>query len=310
MSKVLITGGTGLVGRQLSKRLQEKGYEVAILSRTESQNSELPTYTWDLERKFIEDGALDGVDYIVHLAGENIGSRRWTAKRKQQLLDSRIKSAELIFETLNKQNSKINAFITASAIGYYGAISKDDVFDESSTPHHDFLGQTCYKWEQAADKYSNLGIRSVKIRTGLILSRHGGILHRISIPVRLGIGSPLGNGNQYMPWIHMDDLCNIYLYAIENKRMLGAYNAVAPDHISNKEFIKRIARRYKRPLWFPNVPASFIRLIFGEMSVMLLSGSRISSDKILSAGYKFKHPGFDGALEHLMHIHCSKSETL
>lgn len=299
MSKVLISGGTGLIGKQLGKRLREKNYDVAILSRTKSLNNDGSSYLWDPENNTIDKEATVTADYIIHLAGINMGGKRWTPERRRQILDSRVKSAELIFDQVRKQDKKPEAFITASAIGYYGAITSEDVFDETSAAFDDFLGQTCKEWEKIADNFSDIGVRSVKIRTGIVLSKNGGALPRLTLPVRLGIGSPLGNGNQYLPWIHIDDLCNIYIHAIANTEMNGPFNAVAPEHHTSKEFMKALACKLGKPLWFPKIPAAALRLLFGKMSDMLLYGSRISSEKIVSAGYKFVYPELDSALEDL-----------
>jgi len=301
MEKVLITGGTGLVGQHLCRKLLENNYDVAVLSRHRSKNkdAEIPVYYWDIDKNEIDQEALNSCDYIIHLAGANIGEKRWTDQRKQQISKSRIKPAELILQNINKQDHKLKAFISASAIGYYGSTTTDKVFDESDPYAEDFLGHTCNLWEQSADRFGDYGIRVVKIRTGIVLSKEGGVLSRFSIPVKAGLGSAIGNGEQYFPWIHMEDLCNIYLSAIQNTNMKGSYNAVSPEHITNKEFVRKIAERYKRPFWFPNIPSIIIRLIFGEMSVMLLNGSRISSERIEAAGYKFGFPTIDSALQDL-----------
>jgi uncharacterized protein (TIGR01777 family) len=299
MAKVLITGGTGLIGRHLGRKLGELGYEIAILSRTKSNENKIQTYFWDYSKNEIDKDAINTSDYIIHLAGENLGERRWTSKRKQLILDSRIKSAELIYNNLDKGNSRLRAFITASAIGYYGAITNDKIFSETEPPADDFLGQTCKKWEQVAEKFTDIGIRTVKIRTGVVLSKKGGVLPKIIIPIKLGFGSAIGDGNQYFPWIHIDDLCSIYIKAIEDTQMISAYNAVAPEHNTNKQFIEAIAHNLKKPFWFPAIPAVSIKVILGEMSEMILTGSRISSDKIKNSGFVFRYPNLESALEQL-----------
>ena len=299
MSRVLIAGGTGLIGRHLSKSLQEHGYEVAILSRNRSNLSHITSYSWDLNQNEIQIEALNNCDYIINLAGENIGAKRWTRKRKQEILESRIKSSKLIFDNLEKEKHKLRTFITASAIGYYGAETSDHIYHESDRSARDFLGQTCSKWEQAADQFAQVGVRTVKIRTGIVLSKVGGALAKLNIPIRWGFASPIGHGKQYMPWIHIEDLCNIYIYALQNQEMTGAYNAVAPEHITNKEFIRKAAQKIDKPFWFPNIPAFVLKLGFGQLSSMLLSGSRVSSEKLLAAGYSFQFPDIDSAFENL-----------
>lgn len=299
METILISGGSGLVGRHLCKKLKDKGYRVAILSRASRQNTDIPTYAWDVDKKVIEKEAIEKTDFIIHLAGANIGDKRWTAKRKQLIIDSRVKTGQLILEKIKVNKNKLKAFISASAIGYYGTITSDKIFCEMDSPSNDFLGETCRQWEQSADNFEKLGIRTVKIRTGVVLARLGGALAKMIIPIKLGIGSPIGNGRQYMPWIHIEDLCNIYIKAIEDTKMKGAYNAVAPDHKTNRDFTKTLALILKRPFWFPNIPAIVMKIMFGKMSAMLIKGSRVSSDKIRAAGYNFLFPDLNSALTNL-----------
>ena len=300
MATVLITGGTGLVGRHLCKRLQEKGYEVSILSRTSKKKGAIPTFTWDLNKNIIEKEAINTVNYIIHLAGANIGDKRWTAKRKQEILDSRIKTAKLIYNKVKEQNGNLKAFISASAIRYYGIKSPDNIFTENDPPANDFLGNICIQWEQMADKFKDEGIRTVKIRTGLVLTKQGGALSKMMTPVKMRIGSAIGSGRQYLPWIHIDDLCGIYIKAIENKNMEGAFNAVAPDHKTNKEFTRILANILKKPFWFPNIPAMVIKLMFGNMSEIILKGNKVSADKIKAIGYNFLFPELERALYNLI----------
>jgi uncharacterized protein (TIGR01777 family) len=280
--------------------LKENGYEVSLLSRSPLPDKPFTTYLWDPLKGEIDPRALDRIDFIIHLAGLNIGQKRWTSRRKQLILDSRVKTAELLFNTIRSQNAEIEGYITSSGIGYYGAVTSETLFDENAEAARDFLGQTCQKWESVADRFEEIGIRSVKVRTGVVLARDGGALSKLSLLVKLGAGAPLGSGKQFMPWIHMNDLCGIYLHCLERKEMTGAYNAVAPEHCSNRELTRKIARQLKMPLWLPRVPGGLIRLLFGEMSVMLLEGSRISSDKIGDAGYSFQFPNLEPALKDLL----------
>lgn len=300
MATILITGGTGLVGRFLCKKLKDKGYSVAILGRTCQKNGETPTYSWDIDKNEIEKEAIEKADYIIHLTGANISESKWTAKRKKLIIDSRVKSAQLIFEKLKENTNQVKAFISASAIGYYGTISTDKIFSETDPPSNDFLGETCRQWEQSVDRFEELRIRAVKIRTGVVLAKHGGALAKMITPIKLGIGSAIGNGRQYLPWIHIEDLCDIYIKAIEDTQMNGAYNAVAPDHKTNRDFTETLAHVLRKPFWVPNIPAIVMKIIFGKMSAMLLKGSRVSSEKIINVGYKFKFPNLEGALVNLI----------
>ena len=297
MSRVLITGGRGLIGQQLCEKLMDLGYEVAILSRKAGADSKIAHHTWNIDRKIIDRKVINNSDFIIHLAGVNIGGKKWTKKRKRKIIDSRTRSADLIFNNIDRHQTKLKAFISASAIGYYGGITSEQIFLETDPPASDFLGKTCERWELAADQFKKIGIRTVKIRTGIVLSSRGGALSKLKIPIQLGFGSAISHGRQYMPWIHLDDLCAIYIKAIEDQTMTGAYNAVAPEHIMNKAFTRKLARVTRKPFWFPNIPAIAMKLLFGEMSVMLLSGSRVSSEKIVDAGYTFQFPNLDGALD-------------
>lgn len=290
----MISGGTGLVGSHLSKRLKEKGFQVTLLSRTKKAGSR--AFLWNVSKKEIENKAIDTADCIIHLAGENIGGKRWTKKRKQQIIDSRVKSGELIFEKVVERKKALAVFISASATGYYGAVTSEKVFAEQDPPAHDFLGETCRKWEETADKFNNIGIRTVKIRTGLVLTKQGGALQKMILPVKLGIASAFGSGNQYMPWIHIDDLCDIYIKAIEDVYMNGAYNAVSPEQITNREFMRTLAKVLNKPFFFPDISSLILKFMFGEMAAVLLKGSRVSVEKIKNTGYNFKFPELENAL--------------
>lgn len=298
MSRILIAGGTGLIGRQLSRRLQEQGYEVVLLSRSKRVTGKGRSYYWDPDKKLVPKEILNSCEFIINLAGENIGAKRWSSKRKRAIVESRISPAKLLFSNL-EDTSPLSAYITASAIGYYGALTSETNFRETDSAGKDFLGQTCKKWEEAADDFLRKGIRTVKIRTGIVLTTEGGALKKLILPIRWGFGAALGSGKQYMPWIHMDDLCNIYLQAIEDEKMAGPYNAVAPEQVSNKEFTRKAAQALHRPFWLPNIPAWLMKLFFGEMSVILLTGSRISSEKIESTGYAYSFPNLESAFQEL-----------
>ena len=300
MKNVLITGGTGLIGKHLSERLIQSGYRVSVLSRERNNNSKIPVYAWDLEKKTIDNEALENVDYIVHLAGANIGERRWTEKRKQLILDSRVKSSNLIFEELKRKNIKLKAFISASAVGYYGAVTSNKIFNETDFAPNDFLGETCRLWEQTTKQFENVGIRTVIIRAGIVLAKEDGALSKMMGPVKMGIGSAIGDGKQYIPWIHIDDICNIFIKAIENDAMHGAYNAVSPDPKTNKEFTKTLAKVLNAPFWFPAIPAFALKLMFGKMSEIFLKGSRVSSDKISATGFQFRFPELEKALKNIL----------
>ena len=298
---VLITGGTGFIGKQLTSLLLKNDFSVSILSRTQRQNSnEINYYKWDVSKKYIDEEALLNADYIINLAGENIAEKRWTTNRKNEIIDSRVQSIQLIYDVLKKNNKSLEAFISASGIGIYGAINGKEICKEDTTPENDFLGSTCQKWETATDIFSSLNIRTVKIRTGLVLGKNDGFLKKISPLFKLGIGSALGSGKQYMPWIHIDDLCAIYLESIINKNIIGSYNAAINDNTNNTLFSKSLAKVYGFSIWLPNIPSFLIKLILGEMSLIVLTGRRVSSEKIEKLGFQFQFKNLQNALENCL----------
>ena len=297
LSTVLITGGTGFIGGHLTKLLQSKGFNVTHLSRTVSGREKIKTYLWTPDQNFIEEGALEQADYIIHLAGAGIADKRWTKERKKLIIESRVKTAEILLNKISKINGNIKAFVSASAVGYYGTATSEKIFTEEDPPGEDFTAQVCIKWEQAADQFSMLGIRTVKLRTAIVLGPDGGALSKLVMPVKYFLGAPLGSGKQYFPWIHINDLCNIYLKAILDETMQGAYNAVAPQHITNGDLIKAIAKILGKPLILPNLPSFVLKLALGEMGDAVLNGSRISSEKIVKTGFTFQYPSITSALQ-------------
>ncbi len=296
--KILITGGTGLVGSQLTELLLSKGYVVAHIGRS-SRAGRLPSFVWDVEKGKFDLQALQGVDTIIHLAGAGVADTRWTEKRKKEILDSRIQSTALLFKILNEGNHSVKTFISASAIGYYGFGMGEEILSEESKPGTDFLAQVTKEWEQAVDKISSLDIRIVKIRIGIVLSEKGGALVEMAKPIRLGVGAVLGTGNQYMSWIHIEDLVELFAKAVLDSRMVGAYNGVT-DWITNNNFTKLVAKTLRRPLLLPAIPAFVMKIIVGEMAVLILNGSKVSPSKIKQLGFEFKFDSLENALEDLL----------
>jgi uncharacterized protein (TIGR01777 family) len=297
---VLITGGSGIIGRYLTSILLENGYKVSHLSRKQDQFGKVRVHRWDPEKRILDPVVLSGVDCIVHLAGANIGEKRWTAERKKEILASRVNTAHLLFKVADENKIPIKTFISASATGYYGALSSDRIFTEEDPSASDFLGSTCNMWEVAADMFINRGIRVVKIRTGVVLEKNSGVLKTMLKPIKYGIFPVLGTGRQYLPWIHITDLCNIYLSALNNDNMKGAYNAVAPQHITYHEFIRTLASAMdKKGIYLP-VPSFLLKTTLGEMADILLKGSRISSRKIIETGCQFIFDNLDKALTDLV----------
>jgi uncharacterized protein (TIGR01777 family) len=295
---VLLTGGTGFVGKKLTKMLLERDYSVSILTRNCKPDTDgVSYYIWDVSGQNIEEAAVLKADYIIHLAGENIAEKKWTSKRKAEIRDSRIQSAQLIYSVLKKHNKKIDAFVSASGIGFYGAINGEGICTENTLPANDFIGTVCQEWEKSADLMKGLGIRTVKIRTGLVLGKDEGILKKLTPIFKRGLGSALGSGKQYMPWIHVYDLCMMYIEAIENEKMIGPYNATINDSTTNLTFSRALANSFGYAIWLPKVPAFLIRLGMGEMANIVLTGRRVSSDKIKSLGFRFQFKNLKNALK-------------
>jgi len=297
---VLITGGSGLIGKYLTSVLLVKGYNVSHLSRSSKQSGNVRLFNWEPEKGVIDTKAFEGIDHIVHLAGANIGETRWTKKRKEEIVNSRVKTTGLLFRKIIENDIKLKTFISASAVGYYGLINSEKIFTEKDLPGTDFLGTTCRNWEEAANNFMNKGIRTVKIRTAVVLDKDDSALSKLMIPAKFGFLVQTGSGRQYMPWIHIDDLCNIYLKAIEDQNMNGAYNAVSPQNVTHKEFVESLARVMEKPLLPIPVPAFVISVVLGKMSDVILMGSRISSEKIVSSGYKFRYPDLEECLKNIL----------
>lgn len=295
---ILITGASGLIAHELSDRLK-KDYTVRFLTRNKKHDNE---FEWNIKAQTMDEKALENVSHIIHLAGANISEKRWTDERKKELISSRVDSAGFILKKLQEQNIKLKSFISASGINYYGTKTTDKIFNENDGPGNDFLSKVVVLWEDAADQFKkqNLAERVVKIRTAVVLSEKDGALKKMLPTIKMGIGSPLGSGNQYMPWIHINDICSIYQFALQNSEMNGAYNAVSPQYITNKDLTEKIAEVLKKPLFMPNVPAFVLKLIFGELADALLEGSRASADKIQKVGFHFEFPDLKTALEDLL----------
>lgn len=294
--RILITGGSGLVGTRLSEMLIDHGYEVAHLSRNSRQYTQYKTFKWDIDRQYIDDNVLSYADYIVNLAGAPVAEGKWTKDRKRQILESRVKGTELLRECLAKTDHHVKAFLSASAIGIYGDTGHHLVTEESSYGD-DFLAQVCRQWEAAAWDVHELGIRTCILRLGIVLSNKGGALPQIAKPVRLLAGAPLGSGQQYMSWIHIDDLCRLFIQAIEETQFQGVYNAVAPNPVTNEVFTRTLAQVMHRPLTGLKVPAMGLKLVMGEMSEVVLEGQRVSANKVIQTGFTFEYQTARQALE-------------
>ncbi|HEX7493504.1 MAG TPA: TIGR01777 family oxidoreductase [Bacteroidales bacterium] len=298
-SSVLISGGSGLIGRYLTTSLLAAGYRVSILSRTTGKGGRARVFIWDPENRIVDPAAFEGIDFVINLAGANIGEKLWTKKRKEEIRNSRVDSTRFLYDVVLEKGIRLKAFISASAVGIYGSVTSDKIFCENDVPSIDFLGDTCMLWEDAADLFESSGIRTVKVRTAVVLEKSDSALSKLMRPGKFGFLIQTGNGRQYMPWIHINDLCNIYLKAIEDSEIRGPFNAVAPEHVTNREFIQVLAKVMKVPVLF-SVPDFIIRASLGEMSDVILKGSRISSEKILNKGYRFSFNTLEDALNNVI----------
>lgn len=283
---ILISGGTGLVGQELSKLLIAKDYNVAVLSRSKPTQG-VRSFYWDYEKGVLDEDAIEFADVIIHLAGENVSSKRWTKAQKQRIIDSRVKTADLLFTKTKEANNTPKMFISASAVGFYGMEPSDKVFTEGDKPGNDFLAETAEQWEKGAEQFQSIDIQTAILRIGVVLSKKGGALTKMINPVKIGMGAALGTGNQFMPWIELSDLARMFLFVLENYNSDSIYNAVAPNHINNYNFVKSLSRTLNRPFFLPNVPSFVMRLFLGEMSDIVLKGNKVSSKKIQATGFGF-----------------------
>lgn len=294
--KVLITGGTGLIGTRLAEMLIDGGYEVALLSRHPSA-SRYRGFRWDPLAGTIDEAAVPYADYIINLAGSSVSDGKWTQEKKREILSSRLAGTQLMARELAKQNHHVRTFISASAIGIYGDRDDQVVTEESAPASGDFLAQVCQQWEAAAHSVEQYSIRTAIFRIGIALSPDGGALVPLARTVKLMAGAPLGSGRQYMSWIHLDDLCRLLIQALEEPQWQGVYNAVAPTPVTNKEFTETLAAVLHRPLVLPKVPEFGLKLMMGEMSEIVLASQRVSADKVLKQGFRFEYQTLKPALE-------------
>ena len=296
VKKILLAGATGLVGEQLISQLLADGHQVSILARKPVQIANVKVFQWDVYQQTIDSDAFTGIDTVINLTGEGIADKPWTAARKQQIIESRVKSAELIFNTIKKTNAAVKSYISASAVGFYGDRG-DEILDEESSLGTGFLADCCIAWENAADLGIALGIRVVKIRIGIVLSEKGGALPTMEKPVKYFAGAALGDGKQWMPWIHINDLVGIFVKATNDTNMFDAYNAAAPSPVTNKTFTEILGKVLHRPIWPINVPKFVLKSLLGEMSILPLLSNNTSAQKILDTGFQFKYLTLAQALQ-------------
>lgn len=306
MSLILITGGTGLLGSSLTKLLKDKGHKITILTRTKkSSDDPLIKYAqWNVNEQTIDEDAVASADFIIHLAGAGVADKRWTSNRKKEIVESRAQSSALLVKALQLPNH-VKAVISASAIGWYGPdenrSSKKKAFTEDMHADKAFLGETCRVWEESIEPVIKAGKRLVKLRIGIVLSNDGGALPEFKKPVKFGIAGVLGSGKQVVSWIHIEDLCRMIIYAVENDSMEGTYNAVAPIPVRNKELTLLLAQKMRGKFFVHmHVPAFVLKTMLGEMSAEVLKSATVSSEKIRTAGFTFLYPSIESALDNLI----------
>jgi len=304
MGTILITGGSGLVGRALTDLLLKKGYQIIILTRKITDKNPRPNLKyalWDIKKNIIDIEAIQESDYIIHLAGAGVVDKKWTAAYQQEIIDSRVNSSSLIIETLKSNPNKIKAIISSSAIGWYGPdLSSNHPFVETDKHDDSFLGNTCKLWEESVEPAHQMGIRVCKLRTGIVLSTEGGALKEFLKPIKLGVAAILGSGKQIVSWIHINDLCRMFLFAIENEEMSGSYNAVAPFPVTNKNLTLTLAKQIKGIFFIPSyVPSFILKLMMGKRSIEVLKSCYVNSEKISKSGFTFFFPSIEVALKDL-----------
>jgi uncharacterized protein len=299
MKKILITGGTGGVGTHLTQKLLAKGYEVVMLSRKAGMKNGVRLFEWNPQNGTIDISAFDKVNHVIHLAGAGVADHRWTDSYKQEIYNSRIQSTRLLVDTIVQQRLSLDSLVSTSAIGIYGNDVKG-IADETYPTADTFLASVCADWEAATQKASAFGVRTVIVRVGVVLSRETGFIPEVAKPIRWFAGAALGTGKQILSWIHMDDLCNIYIKAIEDTCMSGPYNAVAPFPVSNKDITHRLAAKLHRPVLLPPVPQFALQLLFGEVAATLVANQPVSCAKVQEKGFVFAYPNIDEALNNLL----------
>ncbi|WP_452600027.1 TIGR01777 family oxidoreductase [Pontimicrobium sp. MEBiC01747] len=299
--RVLITGATGLIGKEIVEKCHNKGIAVNYLTTNKSKISKNENYKgfyWNIETNTIDVDCIKDVDVIIHLVGASI-SKRWTDKQRKAILDSRIKTTALLHNTLKNNEHSVSHIISASAIGYYPDSLTKYYTEQDKDVNTSFLGEIVQKWEAAVDDFKTLNIAIAKIRIGIVFSSKGGAFPQLSKPIKYGVGAAMGTGKQWMSWIHIADLTNIFMHVLKHK-LEGVYNAVAPNPSTNMEVTKAIAKQVKRPLLLPNIPRFIMALVLGDMHAILFQSQRVSSQKIEENGFNFKYYTLNTALSELL----------
>lgn len=307
MDTILLTGGTGTIGQNLKDLLLKQGYEVIIVTRDPSRQTPqrgVRYAAWDIHRQTIDEWAISKADHIIHLAGAGVADKRWSEDRKKEILNSRTQSCALIVKALKEIPNQVRTVVSASAIGWYGPDTTESLqngFSEDAVSDGSYLGDTCYQWEKSIQPVTELDKRLVIIRTGIVLSNQGGALVEFKKPLKAGVAAILGTGDQMISWIHVDDLCLIYLHAIENEALQGVYNGVAPAPVSNSQLTLTLARQMRGRYFIPvHIPSFLLKIMLGEMSIEVLKSATVSAAKIQKTAFVFQYPTIDAALQQLL----------
>lgn len=293
---ILITGGRGLIGRHLTDLLLKRNFKVSHLSRTHGHNPDVDTFLWDIEKGEIDEDCMDGVDMIIHLAGAGIAEKPWSKNRKKLLIESRTKSIQLIYNLLHRKKHQVKKVISASAIGFYGN-RENELLTETSTPGNDFLAKCSIAWENAVDEGKALNLDILKFRTGVVLTDEGGALPQLAKPIKNGLGTILGNGKQFISWIHLQDVLKMYLLGVDDATLTGVFNMVAPHPVTNATLTKIVAKHLHKSLRLPAVPAFALRIVLGEMCKVVLNSTKVSADLIQSKNFRFQFTTIEGAIK-------------
>ncbi len=292
-STILIAGGSGLIGSRLAEMLRSQGHTVRLLSRTPKGEGQ---FFWNPASGEMDTAALQDVDVVINLAGAGIADKRWTAARKKELVESRVQSAALLYRKMEGMGKRPKAYLSASGVGYYGNSGEAWMREDLPPVDQSFMVECCQKWESAAEQMPTLGIRTVIFRTGVVLAQEGGALAEIVKPLRFGLGAYFGNGQAWWSWVHLDDVCRAFIWAIDNQAVAGTFNLSSPTPARGKDLVKATAKAGKRPAVILPAPAFVLRLVFGEMSAVILNSNRVSSEKLTQAGFEFQWPEINAAL--------------
>lgn len=299
--KILITGATGLVGQEIVKQLIKKNIEIHYLTTNKNKIKNEPLYKgfyWNSDKNYMDKLALVGITHIIHLAGASI-AKRWTPKYKKEIMDSRVLYSNLLFKNLLENQNEVKQIITASAIGIYKSDENYMYNEEDVVKNNTFLSEVTQEWEKSTSQFKELNIDVCTIRIGLVMAKEGGMLPKIVAPIKLGLGAAIGNGKQWQSWIHVKDLASLFIFSLE-KNLSGIYNGVASFPVTNEEMTKILAKTLKKPFFLPNVPKFVLKLMLGEMHILLLESQKVSNEKIIQAGFDFQYDYFEEVASELL----------